>query len=401
MPGKFLVRDSGGKIEEICFFIADNYLRQPDEVFLNFISNLIGKLENLKKVIFLVSLEQEQQAKKWFSDKFEESLPNLSIEMAPLPQGEKVESWARDHLVVGNPEAEPRFVKRAKQAEYLAALEPLFGGYRKTTPFLYLDGGDYLVGKDHWFIGAETFEESGRFDRVRDALEEVDGRTIIPVRHDCPDDGITDKFKTCVRRCSAKRERRNPDPSVPLISPAVDWTMSRLEALSMLVMNFTKETILESIDEHIDRVVSLAEFQKNGQERQVVLIADLQASFDDKGNARKLCKENLRRQKLFCRAAQLLEELGIEVKRNATAAIKDKALSYNNVVIDGECVIVPSFADAYPGQPGQSCSVATFDQRNCQVWKDLGYRVKPIEVPKDLVSSRGGPHCITKEFRRR
>lgn len=107
----------------------------------------------------------------------------------------------------------------------------------------------------------------------------------------------------------------------------------------------------------------------------------------------------------FYEIAVCLENHGAEVVRNPQPLVwVDRPeqkfrrwfhLPVNNVLIHGDSVIMPAFAN------GHWPELAAIDRANAEIWQACGFAVHPVPGAMALAEGMGGPRCMVKVTARR
>lgn len=353
-----LLPDVGPAISRLAMVVHKSLFTPGAEAMKEAYANLIRGLPDGLELIILIDAHQMEVVTAWLAAIAPKCRPEIVT-----AAGDEISvstAWIRDEFLCRHCDGrishiETASAKSGRFGQLLAAANHAAFDKR----IVALDGGDCLVTRDRWIVGAQAV-----------------WNTASIVGHET-------EFDTALSRIAALH------PSPPVVAgfrlAAIKSERLRTEMRNTLTRTPTQCDLIQAW-EHIDLVVAATGIRRN--DREVLLVASTTLGGDSKDEALLLEGD-----KLDALADHLAQE-GFCIIRNPTPFIDRSLFHYNNVIVqnDPNIVWLPLFSDARD-------SFAS-DEENIRIWESLGFKVIPIGGWRAFVGKAGAIRCATKTLAR-
>jgi hypothetical protein len=345
-----LVADCGGAIRRLALAFPPHYLDPDRDAERTVLAATISAFDAGVTVLLLTESDAAATVTEWAA----QLQPAAALQVvATAPYGllhRRGGLWAQDSfLAAAGQYLIPLTGGEVGHGALLAAAD----GTPLTPVEIVLEGGDSLVGPDFRLIGAEAVNRTAEFRRLtiaaaETALAAIDPRPLTVAGYFTADLGAA--------AASSSEKRFQP------------WF-------------------------HLDLMVAVTGLRRDG--RPLLLVADPRD-----GTAPDAPRHPAHAPRLDAMAARL-EGAGFAVIRNPVPVLRPPQggsrapRAYNNVLVQNDPAIVwlPQFSDLEPALAGSDAS-------NCEIWRDLGFAVRPVAGWSALAGPGGALRCAVKVLER-
>ena len=345
-----LLDDGSGKIAQAVLVLSEFSI----QTFPEAIQNVLTALPSEARLIILTTETVCERVRAWL----EQADRNHSAQLQLMSPELNASLWVQDPLLVRSDgavsvsSAFDRYDDRDATRHLIDTME-----WSESEAPVHVDGGNVLVHGDVVLISADAEAE-------RSESSELDpSRTVLSIGTKA----------TCATECTRSTE-----------CPETGWQ----ETLDFQSAEGTHQPIF-----HLDHMIAPCGFDHD-KPRFMVGCPRIGA----KAAGHPLWAHA--QAEAFDEIAQLLRGHGLAVVRNPQPlGWVDRPertrrrwfyLPVNNVLIDGDWVLLPCFGnDAWP-------EFEAIDAENTRLWQDLGYCVVPIHGAMALAEAMGGPRCMVK-----